>query len=108
MKKILALITAVLLLGGCATALKLTDAGEKVRVLGPDEVGSCRLVGKTNASVTWVIAGVKRPDNVIVQELRVVARNAAARLGGDTIVPLTVVDQGQQSFQVYKCINPGG
>ena len=108
MKTIIATVIAALLLVGCATALKLTPDGEKVRVLGPDEVGSCRLIGRTNASVTWVIAGVKRPDNVIVQELRVVARNAAARLGGDTIVPLTVVDQGQQSFQVYKCVNPGG
>ncbi len=108
MRTIIATTIAALLLVGCATALKLTPNGEKVRVLGPDEVDSCRLVGRTNASVTWVIAGVRRPDNVIVQELRVVARNAAARLGGDTIVPLTVVDEGQQSFQVYKCINPGG
>ncbi len=108
MKNIIALLVGLMLFAGCATALKLTPTGEKVRILGPDEVDSCRLVGKTNASVTWVIAGVKRPDNVIVQELRVVARNAAARLGGDTIVPLTVVDEGQQSFQVYKCVNPGG
>lgn len=108
MKTTLALVAAALLLAGCATALKLTEAGEKVRVLGPDEVDSCRLLGRTNASVTWVVAGVKRPENVIVQELRVVARNAAARLGGDTIVPLTVADEGQQTFQVYKCINPGG
>ncbi len=108
MKSKFILLLAALILGGCATSLKLTSGGEKVRVLSPDEVSSCRLLGNTNASVTWVIAGVKRPDNVIVQELRVVARNAAARLGGDTIVPLTVVDQGQQSFQVYKCINPDG
>ena len=108
MKTTLSLLLAALMLSACATSLKLTSAGEKVRVLSPDEVDSCRLLGRTNASVTWVVAGVKRPDNVIVQELRVVARNAAARLGGDTIVPLTVVDQGQQSFQVYKCINPGG
>ncbi len=108
MKTTIALIAAAIMLAGCATALKLTPEGEKVRVLGPDEVDSCRLVGRTNASVTWIVAGVKRPDNVIVQELRIVARNAASRLGGDTIVPLTVVDGGQQSFQVYKCINPGG
>lgn len=108
MKKIFTIVVATLILGACASALKLTSAGEKVRVLSPDEVESCRKIGNTNASVTHIIAGIKRPDNVIVQELRTVARNAAARLGGDTIVPLTVVDEGQQSFQVFKCINPGG
>jgi hypothetical protein len=27
-------------------------------------------------------------------------------MGGDTIVPLTVVENGSQSFIVYKCIDP--
>jgi hypothetical protein len=101
------LLAASIILGGCA-GLKLTTAGEKVRVLAPDEVESCRELGKTNTSVTSVLMGVPRPDQVVAKELRIVARNSAARMGGDTIVALTVVDQGQQTFVIYKCINPGG
>ena len=37
-KALLAGAAAALLLGGCATALKLTEDGEKVRVLGVDLV----------------------------------------------------------------------
>jgi hypothetical protein len=29
-------------------------------------------------------------------------------MGGDTIVPLTVIDKGTQTFVVYKCVNPDG
>ncbi len=103
------LVLAALLLSGCANVgLKLTAEGEKVRVLDPDEVSSCRQLGKTNTSVTPVVMGVARPDMTIAKELHIIARNSAARMGGDTIVPLTIVDQGQQTFVVYKCINPDG
>ena len=82
--------------------------GDKVRVLDPGEVSSCRELGKTSTSVTWVVLGVPRPEDVISKELRIVARNSASRLGGDTIVPLTVIEKGEQTFVVYKCVNPDG
>jgi len=95
-------------ISACATQLKLSESGEKVRVLDPSEVNSCRELGKTNTSVTPVLLGVERPADAVSKELRIVARNSAARMGGDTIVPLTVVDKGQQTFVVYKCVNPDG
>ena len=107
MKTKLSPIAAICLLTACTT-LKLTPEGEKVRVLDPDEVGSCREVGKTSTSVTPIIMGVERPIETITKELRTIARNSATRMGGDTIVPLTVIEQGQQTFMVYKCVNPDG
>lgn len=106
--KTLLLFTVTLLLSACATSLKLTDEGEKVRVLDPSEVSSCRELGKTNSSVTWQVVGIARPEKTVSKELRIVSRNSASRMGGDTIVPLTVVDKGQQTFVVYKCVNPDG
>ncbi len=107
MKTGLTLIAAAtILLTGCAT-IKLTDDGEKVRVLDPSEVDSCRELGKTNTSVTSTIV-VARPIEAITKELRIIGRNAAARMGGDTIVPLTVIEDGKQTFVIYKCINPDG
>jgi len=102
------LLGLVLLISGCASTIKLNEQGEKVRVLDPDEVSSCRELGRTNTSVTWVMMGVERPEEAVAKELRVIARNSAARMGGDTIVPLTVIDKGQQTFVVYKCVNPDG
>jgi len=102
------LIAAIsLMVSSCAT-IKLSAGGEKIRILAPDEVSSCKKLGKTNTSVTDNIAGVKRPIEALEHELTTIARNSAYKMGGDTIVPLTVIEGGQQSFNVYKCVNPGG
>ena len=105
MKTIISIIAATILLSACSS-LKLTPDGEKVRVLQPTEVNSCRELGKTNTSVTATVVGIERPDETIAKELIIIASNGAARMGGDTIVPLTVVEAGEQTFVVYKCINP--
>ena len=106
MKTNITIVAATILLSACAT-LKLTTGGEKVRVLDPSEVESCRELGKTNNSVTAKVI-IERPEEAVAKELRIIARNSAARMGGDTIVPLTVIEAGQQTFVVYKCINPDG
>ncbi len=104
MKIFMLTIVSILTLGGCAT-LKLTEAGEKVRVLDPSEVSSCREMGRTNTSITARIV-IERPVETVSKELRIIARNSAARMGGDTIVPLTVLENGNQTFNVYKCVGP--
>ncbi len=101
------LFTALTVLSACST-FKLSAGGEKVRVLDPNEVSTCREVGKTNVSVTPAIVGIPRSEEVVGKELRAVARNRASELGGDTIVPLTVIEEGKQTFVVYKCVNPEG
>ncbi len=106
MKTKIAIIAVTLLLGACS-GLKLTTDGKKVRVLEPGEVSSCRELGKTNTSVTAKII-VDRPEKTIAKELRIIARNSASRMGGDTIVPLTVIEKGAQTFVVYKCVDPNG
>jgi hypothetical protein len=106
MKNTLILIAATLLLTSCS-GIKLTTGGEKVRVLDPGEVNSCRKLGKTSNAVTARVV-VERPEEAVAKELRILARNSAAGMGGDTIVPLTVIENGQQTFEVFKCVNPNG
>jgi len=106
MKNIITIIAATLLLSSCS-GLKLTTGGEKVRVLDPSEITSCRKLGKTNNAVTARVV-VERPEEAIAKELLILARNSAAGMGGDTIVPLTIIENGQQTFEVYKCVNPNG
>jgi hypothetical protein len=106
MKQIICMISAAMLLSACSS-LKLTEGGEKIRVLEPADVSTCKNMGRTNASVTARVV-IERPADSIAEELSIVSRNSAARMGGDTIVPLTVIEDGQQTFVVYKCINPNG
>jgi len=106
--KIIILIAATgLFINGCAS-IEMSSGGEKVRVLSPNEVSSCKHLGRTNNSVTAKVAGVKRPIETIESELMTMGRNSASDMGGDTIVPLTVVTDGKQSFNIYKCVNPDG
>ena len=102
-----AIAAASLFNASCAT-VKLTTGGEKVRLQALNEVATCKKLGTSNASVTAKALGVPRPIETISKELAVIARNSAAKMGGDTIVPLTVIEDGQQSFVVYKCIAPDG
>jgi hypothetical protein len=103
--KIILVIAISAVFVGCATP-KLDEGGEKVRVLAPNEVSSCRKLGKTNAKVLDKVVGIDRPPESMAEELETMARNSASSMGGDTIVPLTVVENGGQSFIVYKCIDP--
>ncbi len=107
-KVVLASVASVVLLASSCSTVKLSDSGEKIRILEPGEVSTCRELGKSSASVTAKALGVPRPPETIAKELATIGRNSAANMGGDTIVPLTVITEGQQTFVVYKCVNPDG
>jgi hypothetical protein len=95
----------VLAAAGC-TWVKPTPEGEKVRVLDPDEVVACRQLGKTTVTGKASVAGIERGHKKVSDEFSALARNSAAKMGGDTVVPLTEVEGDTQVFAVYKCINP--
>ena len=105
MKSYLSILAVSLALTGC-TWVHLTSSGDKARVLSLQEVSSCTKVGDTTASVLPRVAGVDRNKYKVEEELSVVARNAAAELGGDTVVANGGVTDGKQNFEVYRCINP--
>ena len=98
------LLLATVALSSACTWVDLSQQGEKVRVLDATEVSSCKLLGQTTSNTTAKVAGVRRHDNAINYELVALARNAAARMGGDTIVAEASESDGHQTFLVYRCI----
>ncbi len=95
----------LVLLAGC-TWVKTTPDGEKVRVLEPHEVTSCKRIGKTIATGKASVAGIERSQKKVAEELRTLARNSAAKIGGDTVVPAGEIEGDSQVFAVYRCIEP--
>ena len=93
---------AVALLAGCEWA-PLTREGEGVTVARPEHVQTCRRVGETTAKVKSEIAGMARSADTVSEELQNLARNAAAGMNGDTVVPVGQPDWGEQRFTVYRC-----
>ncbi|NNF97485.1 MAG: DUF4156 domain-containing protein [Halobacteria archaeon] len=104
MRKIIGLGLVVLLLSACSW-VKLTPEGEKVTVAKAAHVANCKFAGTTMVSVKSDVVSVDRDIKTIKTELETLARNEASKLKGDTIVPVTEVKDGEQSFKVYQC-NP--
>lgn len=90
-----------LLLGGCAF-VSLTDAGATVRQSNAEDVSQCKLVA-TISSQTKDTVVLDRNQDKVREELIVLARNRAAGIGANAIVPVAEQRNGTQDFSAYSC-----
>src|SRR3569623_222742 len=102
-KAVWLVMASCVMVGGCSW-VKLTSGGEKIRVLTPAEVGTCQHIGDTSASSLANVGVINRNEEKVQKELLALARNGAADMGGDTVVPIGEVVDGKQRFAVYKCV----
>jgi hypothetical protein len=100
----LAAIAGTALLAGACTWVKLTPPGEGVHVGTIREVAPCKKIGATHAKTSpraWIFS---RSEKTIDLELETLARNEAADMRGDTIVPQgPTSSEGRRSFDVFRC-----
>ena len=92
---------SALLLGGCAF-VSLTDAGANVRQSTAEQVSQCTLVA-TISSQTKDTVVIDRNSGKVREELIVLARNRAAEIGANAIVPVAEQRNGSQDFSAYSC-----
>jgi len=104
MKKPLAVLFAMmpLVIPGC-TWVQLTQEGAKVRVLDAKQAESCKKLGQTTTSVLAKKGIIIRDEEKVSGELATLARNSAADMGGNVIVPINDIKNGERSFTVYSC-----
>lgn len=88
------------------TWVKMTPEGEKVRVLSLEEVSSCKKLGKVHATLKDEVAGVERNREKVKTEMETLARNHAGTVDGDTVVAVSEIVDGKQTFDIYRCVNP--
>ena len=95
----------VLLIGtlSACTWIKPTDEGQNVRLVSYEQVGQCKKLGKTTVSVLDKVGFISRSQDKVNEELKTLARNSAAEMGGDTIVAAGTLSKGEQPFDVYQC-----
>lgn len=98
-----AAVLALALFTNACTWVKLTEQGKAVRVAKPGEVAGCEHLGEASAHVLDKVTFVKRSRDKQAEEVATLARNEAAEMGGDTIVPLSELENGRRSFAVYRC-----
>ncbi|KJV35334.1 DUF4156 domain-containing protein [Luteibacter yeojuensis] len=103
-KAVLLLIPlATFALSACDWGIKLDDRARNVRTAWNGDVGSCKEQGKVSVSVTSRVGPVDRSDLKVRDELEVLARNEAAKLGADTVKPLGEPNNGSQDWGAYTC-----
>ncbi|MDC0598766.1 DUF4156 domain-containing protein [Gammaproteobacteria bacterium] len=94
------LMISVLFLSAC-TWVKLSPAGEAVSVVAEQYVRSCTKTGETTVAVRDKVVLNRSPEKV-AEELETLARNRAASRG-DTLVVISDVVEGEQTFAIYQC-----
>ena len=99
------LVAASTLLPACAW-VDLKPQGEKVRVLAAQEVGRCKEIGRVTTSTAAKVGFIARGKDTVQEEVYRLARNNAAAMGGDSVVAIGPLVDGEQPFKVYRCINP--
>ena len=95
------LLAAALLLSACSF-VQLSDAGAGVAQMDPADVLNCTSLGVVSAATQDKVL-LERGSAKVQEELLVLARNQAADLGANAIVPVDPPKDGKQSFRAYRC-----
>lgn len=103
MRSLLPVVLATALASGCSL-VELTPAGAGVRLAGPEAVVTCTSLGRITADVIAKVGFLPRHPDAVQENINVTARNAAADLGADTIVPASNIVDGKQTFDAYRCL----
>ena len=64
---------------------------------------TCKRIGQTTVSVLNEFMFAERNQDVVAEELQILAQNSAAKMGGNAIWPESEVSQGERDFGVYRC-----
>lgn len=67
-----------------------------------NSVGKCQFIGDTNVSV-WSKADTFQSQSSVDDQLHTLARNQAATMGGNMVLPKSPITDGQRTYGVYKC-----
>jgi len=104
MKLLSASLLAIVCLTSACSWVKVSEQGSTVAVANIANVRGCDKMSTVTVTVKDnYIGSMKRDPKKVATELTNLARNEAAKSGGNTIVPVTQVKDGSQDFDVYTC-----
>ncbi|RBP50676.1 DUF4156 domain-containing protein [Arenicella xantha] len=96
------LITSTIVTG--CTWVKKTPGAERVRVVPLDRVTDCRNLGSVTAYTKDSVSVLNRSAEKVRQELQTLAMNDAVERQGDTIAATSKIQDGQQTFAIFRCL----
>ena len=102
MRNQILLYAVTLLFSGC-TFVELSDQGALVKQGTEEDIVNCELIAEVSSQTKDKIL-IDRSDTSVTGELAILARNKAAEMGANVIVPSTARDRGVQGFKAYLCL----
>lgn len=103
MRRIFLLSTFIVFISGCNSWVQVTNEGESVRLSTSGDVANCQRIGRAQAQTLSRLVVVERGGERLQEELTRIARNEAGDMGGNVIIPESIIEEGRQSFGVYRC-----
>lgn len=100
--KSILLLSMALFVAAC-TWVKPTPRSHGIVLVNDSEIVNCVKKGITSSKTLSKILFIPRAKNKVFSELVMLAKNEAAIMGGDAIVPVGTVVGGAQDFIVYRC-----
>lgn len=102
MKNVAVLLACAALSAGC-TWVKPSAKSHEVVLMTQDQVVNCVKKGVTSSKTLSKITVVPRSNDKVFSELVMLAKNEAVILGGDAVVAEGLMEEGRQTFGVYRC-----
>ena len=100
MKNIILLLSLLFFVTACGP--ELTLQGSKVNVAKESELKRCKMLGSTNLSLTPTRMKLTKEEKM--KDILIIdARNFAAKIGGNMVLPVGATEEGKQSFKIYNC-----
>ena len=103
MKRSLGIVMAAALLAACVDWVPLTPEGERVRVANAAEVAECKALGSVTGKTTVTVGPMARKEAKVAAEVEALARNEAATMGANAIVPAGALDWDHRTYAAYHC-----
>src|SRR5690554_1006602 len=92
------------LLAACSSNwVQITPEGQPVVAVTAADVANCTRIGVASVNALDSIAFIDRGARRLQQELVTLARNEAGRMGGNRVTPESTIEDGRQTFGVFRC-----
>jgi hypothetical protein len=98
----IALALAAALTAACQW-VPLTPAGEGVRIANAAEVSGCKELGTVTGKTTVTVGPMARNEAKVAKEVESLARNDAATMGANAIVPKGALEWDQRTYAAFRC-----
>ena len=85
------------------TLVEPTNEGSEVNLEKAINVKTCKNLGSSTATVKHKIGLITSGEDTVLEELTTIAKNSAAKMGGDSIVAKEPMVDGVMSFDIYRC-----